>query len=173
MSLSLKKFISVFTAITALFAVSACQTTTGDYTGRQNVPVLVMGEDEDISSAPRSSNMFKRVIAEMNAGMARQGFRVVDEESVAVDLGWRMRDRRPKYELIQAVKLMNGSGSASHRVRAYTLFSIHNHVQPLEFATKITTRIILNNIRSGNPHQCMRKPHSRWFNARNSLSYIE
>lgn len=140
MTSSPHKIVRFCLALTALIAVSACQTTT-NYTGRANVPVLVMGEDEDLSTAPRSSDMFKRVIAEMNAGMARQGFRVVDEESVAVDLGWRMRDRRPKYELIQAVKLMNGSGSATHRVRAFTLFRIHNQVQLMDFATKITTRI--------------------------------
>lgn len=106
-----------------------------------NIPVLVMGEDEDPNSVKRSSDIFKRVIAELRGAMQRHGFRMVDEESVAVDLGWTITDRRPKTELVEAVKLMAKSGKASHQVRAWVLFRIHAQAKELSFSTKVQTRI--------------------------------
>ena len=106
-----------------------------------NIPVLVMGEDEDPNSVKRSSDIFKRVIAELQGAMQRHGFRMIDEDSVAVDLGWTIADRRPKAELIEAVKLMSKSGKASHQVRAWVLFRIHAQAKELSFSTKVQTRI--------------------------------
>ena len=106
-----------------------------------NIPVLVMGEDEDPNSVKRSSDIFKRVIAELRGAMQRHGFRMIDEESVAVDLGWEITERRPKSELIEAVKLMSKSNQASHQVRAWVLFRIHAQAKELSFSTKVQARI--------------------------------
>ena len=106
-----------------------------------DVPVLVVGEDEDKTTVKRSSDIFKRVIAELTHGMKRTGFRMVDEESVAVDLGWKFKDRRPKRELLEVAKLMTKSGKASHRVRAMVLFRIHAAAKSLGSLTKVQTRI--------------------------------
>ena len=106
-----------------------------------NVPVLVMSEDEDPNTVKRSSDIFKRVIAELRSSMQRHGFRMIDEESVAVDLGWTIADRRSKMELIEAIKLMNKSDDASHQVRAWVLFRIHAQAKKLSFSTKVQTRI--------------------------------
>ena len=106
-----------------------------------NIPVLVMSEDEDPTTVKRSSDIFKRVIAELRGAMQRHGFRMIDEESVAVDLGWKVRDRRAKTELIETVKLMGKSRNASHQVRAWVLFRIHAQAKQLDFSTKVQTRI--------------------------------
>jgi hypothetical protein len=106
-----------------------------------NIPVLVMGEDEDPTSVKRSSDIFKRVLAELKGSMQTHGFQMIDEESVAVDLGWKMTERRPKMELIEGIKLMNRSGNASHQVRAWVLFRIHAQAKDLGFGTKVQTRI--------------------------------
>ena len=106
-----------------------------------NIPVLVMSEDEDPNTVKRSSDIFKRVIAELQGAMQRHGFRMIDEESVAADLGWEISDRRPKRELIESIKLMGKSGKASHQVRAWVLFRIHAQAKQLSFATKVQTRI--------------------------------
>ena len=106
-----------------------------------DVPVLAVGEDEDKTTVKRSSDIFKRVIAELRHGMKRTGFRMIDEESVAVDLGWKIRDRRPKMELIQLAKLMTKSGKANHRVRAVVLFRVHAAAKQLTGLTKVQTRI--------------------------------
>ena len=108
-----------------------------------NIPVLVMGEDEDPYSVKRSSDIFKRVLAELKGSMQNHGFRMIDEESVAVDLGWKLTERRPKTELLQAVKLLTDSDKAQHRVRTWVLFRIHAQAKKLEnsFAVKVQTRI--------------------------------
>ena len=106
-----------------------------------NIPVLVMSEDQNPHTVKRSSNIFKRVIAELQESMQRHGYQIIDEESVAVDLGWTISDRRPKRELIERMKLMPKSGKASHQVRAWVLFRIFAYSQKLSFATKVRTRI--------------------------------
>ena len=130
--------------VLSFLASTACAAQSGIDASRNvgtNIPVLVMSEDEDPTTVKRSSDIFKRVIAELRGAMQRHGFRMVDEESVAVDLGWTVRDRRPKTELIETVKLMNKSRNASHRVRAWILFRIHAQAKQLDFSTKVQTRI--------------------------------
>lgn len=135
---------SRLTALPALaiaIALSACSHPSVAQTQYNDVPVLVVGEDEDGTSVKRSSDIFKRVLAQLKHSMKRDGFRMVDEESVAADLGWRSKDRRPKSELLQVAKLMSKSGKASHRVRAMVLFRIHASGKSLGALTKIQTRI--------------------------------
>ena len=106
-----------------------------------NIPVLVMGEDEDPTTVKRSSDIFKRVIAELQGAMQRYGFRMIDEESVAADLEWRIPDRRPKRQLIETIKDMATSNKASHQVRAWVLFRIHAQAKQLDHAVRVMTRI--------------------------------
>lgn len=106
-----------------------------------DIPILVVGEDEDKTSVKRSSDIFKRVLSELKISMHRHGFRMVDEESVAADLDWEIRDRRPKLDIIRLAKLMTKSGKASARVRAVVLFRIHAAGKDLGGATDIRTRI--------------------------------
>ena len=108
-------------AVVMLFATACATTPTGAIAqahAGSNIPVLVASEDEDPNTVKRSSDIFKRVIAELQDSMERHGFRMIDEESVAADLGWEITDRRPKRELIERIKLMSKSNKASHQVRA-------------------------------------------------------
>ena len=127
-------------ALALTIGLSACAGTMAQ-TEYGDVPVLAVGEDEDKTTVKRSSDIFKRVIAELRHGMKRTGFRMIDEESVAVDLGWEIRDRRPKMELIQLAKMMTKSGKANHRVRAVVLFRVHAAAKQLSGLTKVQTRI--------------------------------
>jgi len=103
--------------------------------------VIVMGEDSDANSVVRTSNIYKRVLAELASQLGRHGYRMVDEEMLAVDFGWRITQRRPKTELIEGVKLANTSGNAAQRARVMTLFRIFAAARSLDFATRIETRI--------------------------------
>jgi len=111
--------------------------------GRSNneVRVLVMGEDSDPTSVSRRSDAFVRVLAEMKDSMSRHGFRMVDEEFVAAELGWRITNRRPKTELVEAMKLANASGKAHLSSRAMALFRIHASRQELRFANQVRVRV--------------------------------
>ena len=124
----------------AALGLTACAGT-GAVTRYADVPVLVVGEDEDRTTVKRSSDLFKRVLAELKHAMKRTGFRMVDEEAVAADLGWKIKDRRPKRELIEVAKLMTKSGKASHRVRAMVLFRIHATAESVGGAAKVRIRL--------------------------------
>ena len=145
MSHSLPSILKSLGFATALSFSAACATyppaanAQGDV--GTNIPVLVMSEDEDPNSVKRSSDIFKRVVAELQGAMQRHGFRMIDEESVAVDLGWEIADRRPKSELIESIKLMGKSDNAAHQVRAWVLVRIHAQARELSFSTKVQTRI--------------------------------
>lgn len=106
-----------------------------------NVPVLVMLEDADPRSVVRTSSIAKRVLAELKRSMQDEGFRMVDEEWLAGDLGWKINVRRPKSELIQAVSLANSSPNAAHHVRAQAIFSIYAIREAMSFANRIQVRI--------------------------------
>ena len=58
-----------------------------------------------------------------------------------MDLGWEIRDRRPKMELIDLAKLMNRSGDATHGVRALVPFSIRAEGRSLHALTRIRIRM--------------------------------
>lgn len=106
-----------------VLVLTACGPTVAQ-TQYSDVPVLVAAEDENRNSVKRSSEIFKRVIGAIQESVYRTGFRVVDEESVAVDLDWKIKDRRPRMELLDIAKSMNRSDKASHRVRALFLFRV-------------------------------------------------
>lgn len=124
---------------TGFMAQAQAQSSTSGHSSR--LPVLVMGEDSDPTSVKRSSDIFKRVLAGLKGSMQRYGFRMVDEEFMAVDLGWESLDRRPKTELIEAAKLANNASAGNLRSRAMVLFRIHATTKNLDFSNKVTTRI--------------------------------
>lgn len=131
------------TAVVGLFGLAACASVPypAYAQSQDNIPVIVMGEDEDPNSVSRKSDIYKRVLAELKDSMLRHGFRIVDEEMIAVDLGWKVVDRRPKTQLIEAAKLANNSGKANLRSRALALFRIHASKEDLGYSTKVQTRI--------------------------------
>ena len=91
-----------------------------------NIPVLVVIEDEDQDSVKRSSDMFKRVVAELRTAMQFRGFQMLDEESLFADLGiGHIPDRRKKTELVADIKNILLSDEARHQIRAWVLFRVH------------------------------------------------
>ena len=104
--------------------LGACSATMAQ-TQYNDVPVLIVAEDEKKITVKRSSEIHKRVIARLKNSMKRTGFRMIDEESVAVDLGWKIKDRRKRTELIRLAKNMATSGKAVHQVRAMVTFRVH------------------------------------------------
>jgi hypothetical protein len=106
-----------------------------------NIQVLAMLEDADPRSVVRTSGIAKRVTAELKRSMQDQGFRMVDEEMIAAELGWNITVRRPKVELIQAMNMANTSGNAALHVRAQAIFSIFAIREQLNFGSRIQVRV--------------------------------
>lgn len=103
--------------------LAACGPTVAQ-TQYSDVPVLVAAWDEDKESIRRGSEIYRRIISMLRDELYFKGFRVVDEESVAVDQDWEIRDRRPKMDLLDLAKSMNRSDKATHHVRALVLFRV-------------------------------------------------
>jgi hypothetical protein len=126
------------------FLASACAAAQGSPANaqtRNNIPVIVMAEDSDPRTVRRSSDINKRVMAELKQSMMNHGFRMRDEEMLAVQLGWDVRDRRPKTELVRAAQLANREATASTRSRALALYRIHAYKEDIGFANEIKVRI--------------------------------
>lgn len=134
-----KLFLGVFAAL--VLAACAIAPQSSHAQSGTNIRVIVMGEDSDPGSVVRSSNIFTRVLAETKGQVQRYGFRMVDEEMIAVDLGFQIRERRPKTELIETAKLANAGGKANLQSRALVLFRIFASVENRGFANKVRTRI--------------------------------
>ena len=106
-----------------------------------DVPVLVVAEDEDPGTVRRSHDIFRGVIAEIKGVMSRSGFSVMEEGAVSADLGWKVRDRRPKDELTELAKLMNRSGGATHGVRFLLAVRVGVEVRVLPALTRMRVRM--------------------------------
>lgn len=101
------------------------------------VKVLVLGEDGHPNYVPRTDPAFRRVVSELQDALDRRGFRVVDEEAVAAELGWDLWSYRDKVDVLEAAKLANAADRASSRVRAALLFRIESRYRDLRYATRI------------------------------------
>ena len=136
-------FIRGSCAVLALSLLVACAGTAPPALAQSqdNIRVIVMGEDEDPNSVSRRSDIYTRVIAELQESMFRSGFQLVDEDMLAADLGWRVRERLSKVELIEQVNLANGEGRGNLYSRALFLFRIHATKEDLSYATRIRVRI--------------------------------
>lgn len=136
-----KSITSLLFGIMALSFLTACAQNNKDFSGRKTVSVLVMAEDEDGASIPRSSTVHKRIISKVKGQLLRQGFTVKDEDSIASDLGMRLYDRMSKRDIVEAVKLMNQSASARNQVRALALVRVMGRSQNLNFANAVNVRL--------------------------------
>lgn len=130
-------------AITGSLVLISCAAVPGVSHAQQgtDIPVIVMGEDSDPMSVARSSDIFRRVISELQEQMSRYDFYVIDENILTVELGWQVRERRPITELMQVVQLANQSRDPRLQARAMVVFKIRAAAQNVGFATKAMVRI--------------------------------
>jgi len=129
------------TGLLGAVILTACSSVDTFAQSGEGIPIMVLGEDSDPKSVPRSSDIFRRVIIELKRQMARQNFYVIDEEMMAAEFGWKVRDRRPKTELIQVADLATQSGNMSYQARAMVTFKIRAMAKDLGFAKKAFVRI--------------------------------
>ena len=102
---------------------------TGAWAQGSEVPVLVMADDEDKASVKRSSAIFKRAMGVFREGLRQQGFRMIDQESVAMGMGWPIRDRSSRREMVGIAEAMQESGKAQYIAPAMVLVRIFASMQ--------------------------------------------
>jgi hypothetical protein len=106
-----------------------------------NIQVLAMLEDADPRSVVRTSEIARRVAAELKRSMQDEGFRMLDEEMIAVELGWKIVVRRPRTDLIEAMNMANTSTNAALHSRAMVTYSIFAIREQLSFGSRIQVRV--------------------------------
>jgi hypothetical protein len=131
---------SVLTLFAGIFLIS-CAAFPVPGNAQTDVPILVLGEDSDKRSVKRSSDIFRRVMAQLQEQMSRYNYLVVDEDMIAASLEWKIMDRRPKQELIELAKLANQARDPRVYSRALVIFKIRAAAKSVGFATKAQVRI--------------------------------
>ncbi len=86
--------------------------------------VLVMGEDDDPDTVPRSHRVFDRVIQSLQTELGQLGFQVYDETAVSLDVTRQGRIRRTDAELITIAKRIQ-----TPPIDVVAVFSIYVNVQ--------------------------------------------
>lgn len=129
-------------AILVVFLLSACAST-GPHPAyaqsQSDIPIIVLGDDSE--NVKRSSDIFRRVMSQLQDQMSRYGFAIVDEGMIAADLGFKIPNRRSADDLKQVVALVNESSDMRHHARALVIFKIKVFKEDLGFATKAQVRI--------------------------------
>ena len=103
--------------------------------------VVVTGEDSDSNSVGRNSEIFKRVISQLQESLGRGGYYVIDEDMLAVKLGFAFNSRRPKAELVETLMVANETNDATVQSRLAVIFAIFPQVKELSFTKKLEVRV--------------------------------
>ncbi|MFP6757222.1 MAG: hypothetical protein VCC99_03255 [Alphaproteobacteria bacterium] len=108
--------------------------------------ILIMGEDADKDTVPRSNRVFKRVLDALANEMNNEGFNVYDETATTLDDFAQNRVRRTDAEIIDIAKSVKRPP-----IDVVVIFSIYASADKLSYTTKIKTRITgrLLNVQSG------------------------
>ena len=105
------------------------------------IRVVVLGEDTDRNAVSRSSEIYTRVIAELQQSLIRENITVIDEDMIAVKLGFSYNEDRTKQELIQTLSIANETTDATVRSRLGVIFAIFPNIQEMSMTRKLTVRV--------------------------------
>lgn len=131
----IKKIASVHHVIVFVAALLFCSNALAE------TRVVVTGEDSNKNSTVRTSEVFKRVISQLQESMARSGYEVIDEDMLGIKLGFSFNSRRPKTELVETLMLANQTEDATVRSRLAVVFAIFPQIKTMSVSRKLEVRI--------------------------------
>lgn len=105
------------------------------------IRIVVVGEDIDRDSVTRSSEVYKRVVAELQQRLIAENIFVIDEDMIAVRLGFAYTTDRSKQDLIRALNIANTTTDATVRSRLGVVFSIFPNIHTMDFTRKLDVRV--------------------------------
>ena len=111
------------------------------YAHEAPIRVVVLGEDSDRNAVSRSSEIYARVVAELQQSLIRENITVIDEDMIAVKLGFSYNENRTKQELIQTLSIANETTDATVRSRLGVIFAIFPNIQEMSMTRKLTVRV--------------------------------
>lgn len=127
--------------ITKLVYIIAIIFTTNITQVNAQTRVVITGEDSNKNSIERTSEIFKRVISQLQESLSRGNYYVIDEDMLGVKLGFSFNSRRPKTELIETLMVANQTEDATVQSRLAVVFAIFPQVKDLSATRKLEVRI--------------------------------
>jgi len=103
--------------------------------------VIVLGDDSDPKTIRRTSDIYKRVISEIRRPISQRGFELLDEDIIAVQLGFKYPAGLSKSEILQAVMLANKSSNVNTSSRFLVLMRINVFSETFSFTKQVHARI--------------------------------
>jgi hypothetical protein len=105
------------------------------------IRIVIAGEDSDPSSIPRSSEVYSRVIAEMQDILIRDQITVIDEDMLASRAALTIDDRTDKKVVLEALTTANETTDPLVHSRLALVFSIVPNIQDMDVTRKLTVRV--------------------------------
>lgn len=130
----MKNIIKVISLIIVIFTLNTSESFS-------QTRVVITGEDSDKNSIERTSEIFKRVISQLQESLNRGNYYVIDEDMLGVKLGFSFNSRRPKTELIETLMVANQTEDATVQSRLAVVFAIFPQVKDLSATRKLEVRI--------------------------------
>jgi hypothetical protein len=124
--------IILYTFLSALVQANAHST---------SLSMVVIGEDSDKNAMKRSSEIYKRVVTELQQSLIDKKIYVVDEDMISARLGFNYSENRNKQDLIKALSIANSTNDARVRSRFCLVFAIFPNIQEMSVTKKISVRL--------------------------------
>lgn len=109
--------------------------------GEKPITMVIVGDDSDKNAAKRSSEVYKRVVTELQQSLINKNIYVVDEDMIAAKFGFEYSQNRDKQQLIKALSLANSSSDARVKSRFGVIFAIYPNVQEMSITRKLSARL--------------------------------
>ena len=107
----------------------------------KTITMVIIGEDADKNAIKRSSEIYKRVVTELQQSLINKNIYVVDEDMISARLGFKYSENRDKQDLIKALSIANSTNDARVRSRFGVIFAIFPNIQEMSITRKISVRL--------------------------------
>ena len=106
-----------------------------------SLSMVVIGEDSDKNAVKRSSEIYKRVVTELQQALIDKKIYVVDEDMISARLGFNYSENRNKQDLIKSLSIANSTNDARVRSRFGVIFAIFPNIQEMSVTKRISVRL--------------------------------
>jgi hypothetical protein len=111
------------------------------YAHSNTISMVIIGEDSDKNAIKRSSEVYKRVVTELQQSLIDNKIYVIDEDMISARLGFKYSENRDKQDLIKALSIANSTNDARVRSRFGVIFAIFPNIQEMSITRKISVRL--------------------------------
>lgn len=125
----------------ALALTTTISSTTAQANDCSGVPVMILADDESKHSVKGNSELYRRVVTELQQQMARYNFCMQDQEFLELGIGGAMPDRLPRVDKLQAVKDARALGDPRLAPRVVVLAGMFVSVEDLGYRKNLKIRV--------------------------------